>query len=62
MTVEDARENLPDWLYDCAFAEHYGIYGKYTDEVFNLVQRAYELLGNEEYQRIYDKTVKEACG
>lgn len=60
MTVEDARENLPHWLNACAIQEHYQFRGVNVDKEYDLTQRTFELLGKDEYKRIYDKTVKEA--
>ncbi len=59
MTIEDARARLPRWLITCAILENRGFGSPYGDREHELTQRAYELLGNDEYKRIFDKTVEE---
>ncbi len=54
MTIIDAQNNLRDWL-NC---EALGIKGNY----FALCRRAYDLLGYDEYDRIYKQTVYDYTG
>lgn len=48
ITKEEARQNLETWL---DLAAHNSTYSKYDE----LCSKAYELLGNDEYKKIYDR-------
>ncbi len=61
VTVEIARKHLPSWLSGSAILGlHRGMHEavkKYDD----LCTRAFKLLSDAEYTRIYNRTVKEYC-
>jgi len=62
MTIEDARENLPNWLTSNAILGRFRGMNETLKKTDKLIQRAYQLLGDEEYKKIFDRTVKEVCG
>lgn len=62
MTIENAREKLGSWLIGAAVLSRHRAMGDAVKRYDDLCSKAYKLLGNDEYKRIYDKTVKEVCG
>jgi hypothetical protein len=61
MTLETARENLRDWLHSAAIFGSRGFI-RWAKEYDDLCQRAYQLLGDEEYTAIYKQFEKEVLG
>ena len=62
MITEDARDNLPGWLIHNAVLGRFRCMEDTLEETDKLTQRAYQLLGDVEYKKIYDRTVKDVCG
>ncbi len=58
MSIEEARENLGGWLIGSAvLSKHRGVYDK-LNRLDDLTTRAWQLLGPDEYTKIFNRVVK----
>jgi len=59
MTVEDARENLGSWVLHSAVLSRHRAMQKPLDRLAGLTDRAYQLLGHEDYAVIHEQVKRD---
>ena len=59
MTIKDARQNLGSWILHSAVLNRHRAMQKPLARLDGLTDRAYQLLGHDEYQTIYERVKKD---